>query len=309
MTKYVFRRVLIMIPTILFVIFVIYFILSFMPSSPGRIILGIQATQEAVDALDASLGYDKPVLVQYVNYVLGAIRLDFGNSFQYSKPVFEVLLPKFPVTAKLAFLSMMVSAVIGIPIGIVSAVKKYSLADTTSTVLALLFSSVPSFFFGVLMILLFSLKLGWLPSNGLGTWKNYIMPVLTLGLPSAAYLSRMTRATMIDTMKQDYIRTAKAKGCGGARVVFFHALRNAMMPVVTTLGMSFAGLLGGAIITEQIFGLPGFGSVCLHAIQMKDMPLIMASVLFLSVMFMLIILLVDIVYALLDPRVAYKMVK
>ena len=190
--------------------------------------------------------------------------------------------------------------------GIVSAVKKYSLADTASTVIAMLFSSIPSFFFGVLMILLFSLKLKWLPSNGIGTWKHYIMPVLTLALPTAALLSRMTRTTMLDTMKQDYIRTAKAKGCRPSRVIFFHALRNAMMPVVTQIGMSLAGLLGGAIITEQVFGLPGFGTVCLTAIKNKDTPVIMASVLFLSVLFMLIILVVDIIYAFLDPRVMYK---
>ncbi|MCD8103668.1 MAG: ABC transporter permease [Lachnospiraceae bacterium] len=309
MVKYITKRILIMIPTILFVIFIIFFILHFMPSSPGRIILGMNATEAEVEAVNDQLGYNDPILVQYVNYIKNALQLDFGDSYQYSKPVFRVLLPKFPVTLKLALLSMLVACVIGIPIGIVSAVKKYSLADTASTVIAMLFSSIPSFFFGVLMILLFSLKLKWLPSNGLGTWKNYIMPVLTLALPTAAYLSRLTRTTMIDTMKQDYVRTAKAKGCHPTRVIFCHALRNAMMPVVTQIGMSLAGLLGGAIITEQVFGLPGFGTVCLTAIQNKDTPVIMASVIFLSALFMLVILLMDIVYAFLDPRVMYKTVE
>jgi len=309
MVKYITKRILIMIPTILFVIFIIFFILHFMPSSPGRIILGMNATEAEVEAVNDQLGYNDPILVQYVNYIKNALQLDFGDSYQYSKPVFRVLLPKFPVTLKLALLSMLVACVIGIPIGIVSAVKKYSLADTASTVIAMLFSSILSFFFGVLMILLFSLKLKWLPSNGLGTWKNYIMPVLTLALPTAAYLSRLTRTTMIDTMKQDYVRTAKAKGCHPTRVIFCHALRNAMMPVVTQIGMSLAGLLGGAIITEQVFGLPGFGTVCLTAIQNKDTPVIMASVIFLSALFMLVILLMDIVYAFLDPRVMYKTVE
>ena len=308
MAKYISKRILIMIPTILFVVFIIFYILHFMPSSPGRIILGVNAKEADVQAINDKLGYNDPVLVQYVNYVKNALTLDFGESYQYSKPVFQVLLPKFPVTLKLAFLSMIVASVIGIPVGIVSAVKKYSLADTVSTIVAMFFSSIPSFFFGVLMILLFSLKLKWLPSNGIGTWKNYIMPVLTLALPTAALLSRMTRTTMLDTMKQDYIRTAKAKGCRPSRVIFFHALRNAMMPVVTQIGMSLAGLLGGAIITEQVFGLPGFGTVCLTAIKNKDTPVIMASVLFLSVLFMLIILVVDIIYAFLDPRVMYKTV-
>ena len=241
--------------------------------------------------------------VKFVNYVLNALKGDFGESYKYSKPVFEVLMPKFPTTAKLAFLSMLVSAVIGIPVGIIAAVKKHSMADRSATVLALLLGSVPSFFLGVLMILLFSMKLHWLPSNGLGTWKNYIMPVLTLALPSAAFLSRLTRTTMLDTMGQDYIRTARAKGCKPTRVVVCHGLRNALMPVVTQLGMNFAGLLGGAMITEQVFGLPGFSTMILAAMKTKDVPVIMGSTIFISAMFMLIMLVVDLIYAVLDPRV------
>ena len=192
MGKYILRRLLVMIPTLLFVVFIIFAILQFIPNSPGRIILGINAPQEQVELLNQQLGYYDPMPVKFVNYVLNALKGDFGESYKYSKPVFEVLMPKFPTTAKLAFLSMLVSAVIGIPVGIIAAVKKHSMADRSATVLALLLGSVPSFFLGVLMILLFSMKLHWLPSNGLGTWKNYIMPVLTLALPSAAFLSRLT---------------------------------------------------------------------------------------------------------------------
>ncbi|HPR78890.1 MAG TPA: ABC transporter permease [Candidatus Limiplasma sp.] len=306
MGKYVVRRLLVMIPTLLFVVFIIFGILSFIPNSPGRIILGINAPEEQVVAMNQQLGYYDPMLVKFGNYVLHALQGDFGDSYKYGKPVFEVLMPKFPTTANLAFLSMLVSAVIGIPVGIIAAVKKHSLADRASTVAALLLGSIPSFFLGVLLILAFSLQLHWLPSNGLGTWKNFVMPVLTLSLPSAAFLSRLTRTTMLDAMEQDYIRTARAKGCSPMRVVFRHGLRNALMPVVTQLGMTFAGTLGGAIIIEKVFGLPGFGSMILQAMQTKDAPVIMGSTLFLSTMFMLIMLLVDIVYAFLDPRVGAK---
>lgn len=306
MGKYIFKRLLIMIPTLLFIVFVIFCILNCIPNSPGRIILGMNVAEEEVIALNEKLGYYDPLPVKFVNYIIDALHGDFGESYKYGKPVFELLMPKFPTTATLAFLSMLVAAVIGIPVGIIAAVKKHSLADRASTVLALLLGSVPSFFLGVLMILLFSLKLGWLPSNGLGTWRNYVMPVLTLALPSAAYLSRMTRTTMLDAMEQDYIRTAKAKGCRPVRIIFCHGLRNALMPVVTQLGMSFAGLLGGAMITEQVFGLPGFSQTILAAMQTKDVPVIMGSTLFLSAMFMIIMLVVDLLYAVLDPRVGAK---
>lgn len=306
MLKYIGRRLLLMIPTMLFIVFVIFTILNLIPNSPGRIILGMNVSEEEIIALNEKLGYYDPLPVKYVNYLGDALQGDFGESYKYGKPVFELLMPKFPTTAKLAFLSMLVSAVIGIPVGIISAVKKHSLADRASTVIALLLGSIPSFFLGVMMILLFSLKLHWLPSNGLGTWKNYIMPVLTLSLPSAAFLSRMTRTTMLDAMEQDYIRTARAKGCKPMRIVFCHGLRNALMPVVTQLGMNFAGLLGGAMITEQVFGLPGFSQTILQAMQTKDVPVIMGSTLFLSLMFMVIMLVVDLIYALLDPRVGAK---
>ena len=306
MGKYIAKRLLIMIPTLVFIVFVIFCILSCIPNSPGRIILGMNVPEEEVIALNEKLGYYDPLPVKFVKYLKDAIQGNFGESYKYGKPVFQLLMPKFPTTAKLAFLSMVVSAMIGIPVGIISAVKKHSLADRASTVLALLLGSVPGFVLGVLMILLFSAKLKWLPSNGLGTWKNFVMPVLSLALPSAAFLSRMTRTTMLDTMEQDYIRTARAKGCKPMRIVFNHGLRNALMPVVTQLGMSFAGLLGGSMIIEKVFGLPGFSETILQAMQTKDVPVIMGSTIFLSTVFMVIMLLVDLLYAVLDPRVGSK---
>lgn len=306
MLRYALKRTLIIIPTMLLIIFIVYFILHLMPNTPGRIILGIQATQEQVDALNDSLGYNDPLPTQYVRYIVSALHGDFGESYQYHRPVFDILLPKFPTTLKLAFFSMLVACLLGVPIGVIAAVKKYSAVDMITTVTGLFFASIPTFFLGILMLLLFSLRLEWLPSNGIGSFKSYIMPVLSLSLPSMAFISRMSRSTMLDVINQDYIQTAKAKGCSPMRIIFHHELRNAMMPVVTQVGMDFAALLGGSVIVENVFGLPGFGNVILNAIHAQDAPIITASVVLLSGLFMLIMLAVDLSYALLDPRVAAK---
>lgn len=306
MLRYALKRTLIIIPTMLLIIFIVYFILHLMPNTPGRIILGIQATQEQVDALNDSLGYNDPLPTQYARYIVSALHGDFGESYQYHRPVFDILLPKFPTTLKLAFFSMLVACLLGVPIGVIAAVKKYSAVDMITTVTGLFFASIPTFFLGILMLLLFSLRLEWLPSNGIGSFKSYIMPVLSLSLPSMAFISRMSRSTMLDVINQDYIQTAKAKGCSPMRIIFHHELRNAMMPVVTQVGMDFAALLGGSVIVENVFGLPGFGNVILNAIHAQDAPIIMASVVLLSGLFMLIMLAVDLSYALLDPRVAAK---
>ena len=306
MLRYALKRTLIIIPTMLLIIFIVYFILHLMPNTPGRIILGIQATQEQVDALNDSLGYNDPLPTQYARYIVSALHGDFGESYQYHRPVFDSLRPKFPTTLKLAFFSMLVACLLGVPIGVTAAVKKYSAVDMITTVTGLFFASIPTFLLGILMLLLFSLRLEWLPSNGIGSFKSYIMPVLSLSFPSMAFISRMSRSTMLDVINQDYIQTAKAKGCSPMRIIFHHELRNAMMPVVTQVGMDFAALLGGSVIVENVFGLPGFGNVILNAIHAQDAPIIMASVVLLSGLFMLIMLAVDLSYALLDPRVAAK---
>lgn len=303
MSKYIFRRILSIIPTILIIVFAIFFILDLTPGTPGRVILGVTATEEQVKNLDEALGYNRPVVVRYVDYLVHAVQGDFGNSYVSQQPVFDILAPKFPTTLKLALLAVAFSALIGIPLGIISSLKPNSIIDNILTTLALFFASVPSFWLGLMFMLIFSLTLGLLPSSGIGTWKHYIMPVITLVLPSAAYLSRLTRSTMIDAINQDYIRTAKSKGATTPRVMFLHALKNAMMPVVTQLGMSFASLLGGALITEMVFGLPGFGSAIVNAIKTKDIPIVMGGIIFLSATFILIMLVVDLLYAFIDPRV------
>ncbi len=303
MLKYIIKRLLMVIPVLLFIIFIVFFILNITPGDPAQLLLGRDAPPEAVQKLREDFGLNKPFLARYVDYVTSVARLNFGKSYRTNKPVYDEILSRFPFTVQIALISVLVSLILGIPMGILSAVKRYSGIDITLTVTSLLLASVPGFWLALMMILIFAGMLMWLPSSGVGTWKNLVMPVLTLALPSAAFLARMTRTTMSEAMRQDYIRTAKAKGASNTRIIWRHALQNALMPVVTVVGMSFAGLMGGAMIAEIVFGLPGIGALILQAIQMKDAPTVMACTILLATLFMLIMLVVDIIYAYLDPRV------
>lgn len=307
MAKYIVKRLLYMIPVLLGVAFLVFTILSLTPGDPGTIILGITAKQEDIDALNEEFGYNKPFLVRFFNYIGDIIfHFDLGTSYQSREPVIDEIMACFPNTLLLAVLSMCVSSIIGITLGILSAVKQYSVMDRICTVVALVFASIPGFWLGLMLILIFSLKLGWLPSFGATSLKHFILPTLTVSLGSAAGLLRLTRSAMLETIRQEYIRTAKAKGASNLRVIWKHALRNALMPVVTTLGTSFGSSLGGAIIAETVFAMPGMGTLITTAIRQKDIPVVMGSTLFLAVLFSLVILLVDILYAFIDPRVKAK---
>lgn len=307
MAKYIVKRLLYMIPVLLGVAFLVFTILSLTPGDPGTIILGITAKQEDIDALNEEFGYNKPFLVRFFNYIGDIIfHFDLGTSYQSREPVIDEIMACFPNTLLLAVLSMCVSSIIGITLGILSAVKQYSVMDRICTVVALVFASIPGFWLGLMLILIFSLKLGWLPSFGATSLKHFILPTLTVSLGSAAGLLRLTRSAMLETVRQEYIRTAKAKGASNLRVIWKHALRNALMPVVTTLGTSFGSSLGGAIIAETVFAMPGMGTLITTAIRQKDIPVVMGSTLFLAVLFSLVILLVDILYAFIDPRVKAK---
>lgn len=307
MLKFTLKRLLFMIPSIIIITFLTFFIMSKSAGSPGSVALGLQASPEDIAAYNHEIGYDRPLLVRYGDYMLNALQGDLGESYKAQLPVTKVLLPKFPITVKLAVLAVLFSALIGIPIGVLAAVHKGSIADTGITVVSLVLASLPGFWLALLMMLLFSLKLGWLPSFGLGTWKNYIMPIATLALPSSAYVARMVRITMIDALSSDYVRTARAKGAGPARIIFLHVLRNALMPVITSLGMSFAGLLGGAVIAEQVFGLPGVGQEILNAINAKDVPIVLGATIILSLLYMVIMLVMDLINALLNPKIRDNM--
>lgn len=308
MLKFALKRILFMIPSVIIITFLTFTIMSTSAGSPGSVALGISASKEDIAAYNHAIGYDRPLMVRYGEYLWNLCHGDLGTSYKNSSiSVAHSIMGKFPITLRLAVLAVGLSALIGIPLGVLAAVKKGSILDTGTTVLSLILASLPSFWMALLMMLLFCVKLGWLPSFGLGTWKNYVMPLAILSLPSAAYTARMVRITMLQELSSDYVRTARAKGASPARIIFIHVLRNALMPVITTLGMNFAGLLGGAVIAEQIFGLPGVGQAILTAINAKDAPLVMGATVILSLLYMIIMLAMDLINALLNPRIRDNM--
>lgn len=306
MGKYILKRILIMIPTLLVVILIIFVLVNITPGDPARIMLGKEATQEEVDALNHELHMDEPVLVRYFYYVRDALKLDFGTSFRTRQPVFSELMPKVPVTLTLAFWTVAVSVLIGVPLGVFAALKEHSLVDSALTVISLLISAIPGFWLALILIIFFSAKLRLLPSSGIGTPLHYVMPVLAMAVGSSAYYLRLTRTSMQEALRQEYIKTARAKGASKGRVVVVHALRNAMMMVSVNMAANFVSMMGGSMLTETIFGLPGIGSTILMAINTKDIPMIMASTIFVTLILMAGMLAVDILSAMLDPRIRAK---
>jgi peptide/nickel transport system permease protein len=279
------------------------------PGDPARVLLGEFASQEEVDALREKMGLNENFFVRYGNYLFKAVQGDFGTSYNTNIPCVEEIRDRFPSTLEIAALAMFFSSAIGIPIGIVSAVKQYSLVDFASMISALVLTSVPAFWLGLMMILLFSLKLGWLPSVGSTTWKHFLMPSIALAASHMATLIRMTRSTMLEVVRQDYIRTAKSKGGSPLHVIFKHAMRNTMLPVITVIGINFGLLLGGALIIENVFGISGLGTLMVMSVKSKDAPMLIASVLFASTIGGLVNLMVDILYAYIDPRVKMQYMK
>ena len=309
MLKYIAKRLLMLIPVILGISFIIFSIMSLTPGDPARLILGENASEEQVHELRIQMGLDNPFVIRYADYIFDAVRGDFGKSYRNGIPVFEEIFSRFPNTIKLAFWGITLSIVIGIPVGIISAVKQYTIIDSLSLVAAMLLTSIPAFWLGLMLILVFSLKLDLLPTTGVDTWKNFVMPSVTLAAGTMATLIRMTRSTMLEVIRQDYIRTAKAKGAGERRIVFKHALRNALLPVVTVIGINFGFQLGGAMIIETVFAMPGLGTLMITSVRMRDTPMVMASVLFVAVAIGITNLAVDILYAYIDPRIRAQYAK
>ncbi len=303
MGKYVLKRILMMIPTLLAVVFIIFVLINITPGDPGRIMLGQDAAQEDVDAVNAMMHMDKPLVMRYLYYIWDALHLDFGVSFLTRQPVFSELFSKVPVTFTLALGTALASVLIGVPLGVIAAVKEHTLLDSSLTISSLLIAAIPGFWLSIMMILLFSVKLRLLPSSGIGSPLHYVMPILGSSIGNAAYYLRMTRSAMQDALRQEYIKTARAKGASNARTIVVHALRNALMIVVTQMTLSFVAMMGGSMLTETIFGLPGVGATILRAINMKDVPMIMASTIFVTLTLMVGLLLVDVLNAFLDPRV------
>ncbi len=309
MIKYVFKRLLLMIPVLLGVSLIVFTIISLSPGDPATVILGTDAPKEAIDALNHELGFDQPLPVRYLDYITSALQGDFGNSYRTGQPVFDEIFSRFPNTLKLALCAIVLSVLIGVPIGILSAIKQYSILDYISTVSAMFLASVPQFWLGLMAILIFAVNLGVLPATGNDTWLSYIMPTMAMALPCAAKNLRLTRSSMLEIIRQDYIRTAKAKGAPPRTIIWKHALRNAMMPIVTNVGVNFGQLLGGMVVIESVFGMQGIGTLTITAIRMKDIPQVTASVIFLAFIYSAVMLVIDLAYAFIDPRIKARYVK
>lgn len=292
-----------MIPTLLGVSLLIFTILSYTPGNPGEMALGQDAPEEVIRAYNEKLGFYDPLPEKYVKYITRALQGDLGTSWRTGRPVVDEIALKLPVTLKLSIFGILTAAVVGITFGIISAIRQHSAADVACTASAIAFASMPSFWLGMLLVLLFAVALHWLPSNGIGDWKHYVLPVATLGLHSAAQIMRLMRSTMLETIQQDYIRTAKAKGAGKQKTIWVHALKNALMPVITVIGVDFGYLMGGTILVETVFSLPGLGTLMITSIRNQDVPQIQGTVLLFATFICIIMLVVDIAYAFIDPRV------
>jgi peptide/nickel transport system permease protein len=310
MYKYAIKRILLTIPVLLGVVFIVFSILSLTPGDPASEILGVTASVQARASLNHSLGYDLPFFTRFFNYLKNIIlHFDFGISYTTKKPVVIELMKRFPVTVKLAAFSIILSTIIGVSLGVLSAIKQYSVLDTTCTVMAMFFSAVPYFWLGMMFMLLFSLKLGWLPTNGIDSVKGYILPVSICTIGGIGGMLRLTRSTMLETIRQDYIRTARAKGAPERIVIWRHALKNGLLPVITIIGANFGSLLGGAVVIETIFALPGVGTYILTAIRQKNVPVVLSGTLILAALFCVIMLIVDLLYAFIDPRIKARYTK
>ena len=307
MYRYVIKRVLFLIPTILGVTFIIFFVMGLTPGNPGRMIPGPTAKQEAIDTLNHDLGYDLPIAERYVNYLKDIVTEgDFGMSYFSGRPVFDEIWPRFLVTIRMSLLILVISVCVGVPVGIYSAVKQYSLWDTVPTMMAFFLAAVPSFVIGMVLMYFFALKINIFPSFGLSGLKSYILPVSAVAISEAAAYLRFTKSSMLEAIRQDYVRTARGKGVPERTVIWKHAMRNALLPVITCVGMRFGVLLAGMVTTERLFSIPGIGSLIVDSISKKDEPVIIAASILIASAFTMLMLLVDIAYAYVDPRIRAK---
>lgn len=307
MIRYVVKRFLMLIPLVLCITFVVYGLMSLAPGDPASIMLPSNAPQEQKDALNHKLGYDRPFLVKYADFVYNLVfKGDFGISYRTQQPIINEFKTRLPISITLAFTSLTLAACIGIPLGVLSAVKQYSLLDTIPSVMALTLSAVPSFWFGMMLIYFLAYKLGLFPSYGMGGIEHWVLPTLTIAVVYAAEILRYTRSSMLETIRADYVRTARAKGVAERTVIWKHAMKNGLLPVVTLLGSSFGAQIGGAIVTENLYNLPGLGTLTLLSINMRDTPTVVATSVIFATLYNIILILVDLMYAFIDPRIRAK---
>jgi peptide/nickel transport system permease protein len=311
MGAYILRRLFLLIPVILVVGIVVFMLVHLTPGDPAAVILGDSATPEALENLREQLGLNDSLPVQFLNWFGGVLRLDFGDSIFIGDPVTHAILDRLQPTALLTIYALLIQIVIGIPAGVISAVRHNSIVDRIVTVIAISGAATPTFFLGILLILFFSVRLQWLPSGGytpltedpVAHFKGMILPAFALGFSSAGLLARLVRSSMLDVLREDYVRTAFAKGLHGKSVVVGHALRNALIPALTVIGTSVGALLGGAVVTETVFTIPGMGRLVVQSIARRDYPVIQGAVMMIAMTYVLVNLLVDILYVYIDPRV------
>ena len=289
--------------TVLLISTIVFVVIRVIPGDPALVIAGIDSSQSDIDAIRLKLGTDKPIFSQYLQWVWDVLRFDFGDSMISGQPVTRLILERFPLTLSLALLGIVISIIIAIPLGVISAVKRWSFWDYAGMSFSQIGMAVPSFWLGILLLLLFSVKIKLFPLFGSGSFKHLILPAISLGIARAAVLLRLTRASMAEELSKEYVVTARSKGLTEGMVNYKHALKNALLPVITIAGIQLGYMLGGAIIIEQVFSLPGLGRLFLFAIYQRDFPLIQGGVIFVAFIFSLINFVVDMLYSLLNPRI------
>ena len=289
--------------TVLLISTIVFVVIRVIPGDPALVIAGIDASRSDIEAIRTKLGTDKPIFSQYVHWIWDVLRFDFGDSLISNQPVTGLILERFPLTLSLALLGIVVSILIAIPLGVISAVKRWSFWDYAGMGFSQIGMAVPSFWLGILLLLLFSVKIRLFPLFGAGSFKHLILPSISLGIARAAVLLRLTRSSMAEELSKEYIVTARSKGLTERMVNYKHALKNALLPVITIAGIQLGYMLGGAIIIEQVFSLPGLGRLFLFAIYQRDFPLIQGGVIFVAFVFSLINFAVDMLYSLLNPRI------
>ncbi|MDB1708288.1 MULTISPECIES: ABC transporter permease [Enterococcus] len=304
MFQYIVKRILWLFPILLGVSFIVFTIMYLSPGDPVTMVLGEGATPEQHDAMRVQMGLDRSFIEQFFHYIKNVVvEFDLGRSYVSGRVVMDEILVRLPNTIKLSVWSVLFASLIGIPLGVISASRPYSKVDNFVMFLSLVGVSMPTFWQALLLIILFTSTLGWLPASGFDTWQQMIMPVFALASSSIGTIARITRSSMMDVLDQDYIRTAKAKGVNGSKVTFHHALRNALIPVVTVIGLQFGALLGGAVLTETVFSINGIGTLMVNAIRTRDTMIVQGGVLFIAFIFTMVNLCVDILYAYIDPRI------
>jgi peptide/nickel transport system permease protein len=306
LTRFLFRRLLLTIPVLVGVATLVFSLIHLVPGDPVQAMLGESASPQDVAQLRTKLGLDRPLYRQYISFAGGVVRGDLGTSLRTNQPVTSVILERMPATLELAVAAMAVAIALALPLGIIAAVRKGTRVDHAATTLALVGISMPTFWLGPLLAIVFSVWLGWFPVSGRGTFANLVLPAVTLGAPLAAILARMTRASVLEELRELYVMAARARGVSEARAILAHAFRNSLIPIVTVIGLQFGSVLTGAVITETIFAWPGVGRLLVQSISARDYPAVQGCILLIAVTYVSMNLVIDVLYGVLDPRIRYE---